>query len=461
MTLLLDHLWQSSAVLAAIGLLTLFFRANGAHVRHALWTAASLKFLVPFALLSELGHDLSRLLEAPPVQPSVVQTAFAMSQPFSDGPVFVALPASNAYALPATVIWLAGIAAVAIFWLLRWLKLRAVLRAARPSDIAAPMPVKMSATLLEPGLVGIFRATLLLPDGIAEKLAMAELQSIIAHEACHLRRRDNLWAALHMLVEAIFWFWPPVWWLGMRLIAERERACDEAVLRAGNDPQTYAESILKVCKHYVSSPLACASGVSGADLKQRMEDIMKNSVIAHLNLPKKALLAASAAAVLALPLAAGVFTAPPALAQQTSATRNEIRQDFTLRVVDEAAAARSPRGAPGSDLVPVLNPGNGEPDRLWLKRQGQITGNILTDAHVGESKGKPVIMFHFTPEAGRLFGAMTTKNVGRRIALVVNGRVISAPRVVEPMLGGVGELSGGFDMNQARMLVAQMIGTPR
>jgi preprotein translocase subunit SecD len=192
-----------------------------------------------------------------------------------------------------------------------------------------------------------------------------------------------------------------------------------------------------------------------------MEDIMKNTVIARLNLSKKALLAASAAAVLALPLAAGVFTAPPALAQQTSAARNEIRQDFTLRVVDESAAARSPRGTPGSDLVPVLNPGNGEPDRLWLERQGQITGNILTDAHVGESKGKPVIMFHFTPEAGRLFGAMTTKNVGRRIALVVNGRVVSAPRVVEPMLGGVGELSGGFDMNQAHTLVAQMIGTPR
>jgi preprotein translocase subunit SecD len=264
-----------------------------------------------------------------------------------------------------------------------------------------------------------------------------------------------------MLVEALFWFWPPVWWLGTRLIAERERACDEAVLAAGSDPQVYAESILKVCKFYVHSPLACASGVSGADLKQRMEDIMKNTVIARLNRPKKALLAASAAAMLALPLAAGVFTAPPALAQQSTAAQNEIRQDFTLRVVDESAAARSAQGSPGSDLVPVLSPGNGEPGRLWLKREGQITGNILADARVGESKGKPVIMFHFTPEAGRLFGAMTTKNVGQRIALVVNGKIISAPRVMEPMLGGSGQLSGKFDVNQAHTLVAEMIGTPR
>jgi beta-lactamase regulating signal transducer with metallopeptidase domain len=105
-----------------------------------------------------------------------------------------------------------------------------------------------------------------------------------------MRRRDNLFAALHMLVEALYWFWPPVWWLGARMITERERACDEAVLRSGSDPQVYAEGILKVCKHYVSSPLACASGISGADLKRRMEEIMENTVVARLNLARKAML---------------------------------------------------------------------------------------------------------------------------------------------------------------------------
>lgn len=74
------------------------------------------------------------------------------------------------------------------------------------------------------------------------------------------------------------------------MITERERACDEAVLRSGSDPQVYAEGILKVCKHYVSSPLACASGISGADLKRRMEEIMENTVVARLNLARKAML---------------------------------------------------------------------------------------------------------------------------------------------------------------------------
>ena len=52
------HLWQSTLVAAAIGLVTLALRRNGAAVRHALWLTASLKFLVPFAALTALGAQV-------------------------------------------------------------------------------------------------------------------------------------------------------------------------------------------------------------------------------------------------------------------------------------------------------------------------------------------------------------------------------------------------------------------
>jgi beta-lactamase regulating signal transducer with metallopeptidase domain len=51
-----------------------------------------------------------------------------------------------------------------------------------------------------------------------------------------------------MLVEAVFWFHPLVWWIGARLLEERERACDEEVLRKTGDPAAYADAILMVCK---------------------------------------------------------------------------------------------------------------------------------------------------------------------------------------------------------------------
>ena len=114
---------------------------------------------------------------------------------------------------------------------------------------------------------------------------------------CHIRRRDNLAAALHMFVEAIFWFHPLVWWIGSRLIDERERACDEEVLRLGSEPQVYAEGILNVCKFYLESPLPCASGVTGSDLKKRIEAIMTNRIAHRLTTARKVLLASAAIAV--------------------------------------------------------------------------------------------------------------------------------------------------------------------
>jgi hypothetical protein len=69
------------------------------------------------------------------------------------------------------------------------------------------------------------------------------------------RRRDNLTGVLHMIVEALFWFHPLTWWLGARLMEERERACDEEVLRLGNQPEDYAEGILNICDLYCQLPL--------------------------------------------------------------------------------------------------------------------------------------------------------------------------------------------------------------
>ncbi len=117
-------------------------------------------------------------------------------------------------------------------------------------------------------MFGIFRPVLLLPEGITERLTAAQLEAILAHELCHVRRRDNLTAAIHMVVETVFWFHPLVWWIRARLIDERERACDEEVLRLGSEAEVYAESILEACKLYLESPLACVSGVTGSDLEE-------------------------------------------------------------------------------------------------------------------------------------------------------------------------------------------------
>ena len=145
-----------------------------------------------------------------------------------------------------------------------------------------------------------------MPEGLSERLDDSHLEAILAHELWHVRRRDNLAAAIHMSVEAIFWFHPLVWWLGARLVEERERACDEEVLEMGSDRQVYAESILKVCEFCLESPLACVSGVTGADIKKRMVYIMTNNVSRKLDFGRKLLLSAAGSLAVLVPIALGL-----------------------------------------------------------------------------------------------------------------------------------------------------------
>ena len=56
------------------------------------------------------------------------------------------------------------------------------------------------------------------PDRLSERLEDEHIEGILAHELVHVRRHDNLTAAIHMLVEVIFWFHPMVWWIESRML---------------------------------------------------------------------------------------------------------------------------------------------------------------------------------------------------------------------------------------------------
>src|SRR5262249_16005160 len=161
-----------------------------------------------------------------------------------------------------------------------------------------------------------WKPVLLTPEGIEQHLTAEEFESVLAHECSHVRRRDNLAAAAHMLAEAIFWFHPLVWWIGRQMILERERACDQDVLRSGSDPAVYAQGILNVCKFYVESPLPCVPGVTGSDLKRRIEEIMTRHVAHDLTVLKRAVLTVAGIVAIVGPIVLGLIHAPAARAQQ-------------------------------------------------------------------------------------------------------------------------------------------------
>src|SRR5580704_9322257 len=291
----INHLWQSTLFAGGVGILTLMLRHNSARVRYALWFSASVKFLLPFALLAALGSHIPR--EPPNVEMNTggaqvlsiaidrIVAPMPMPMPVT-AHVIGSAPLMAAFMHPwltlLGMVWACGVLAIAGYWLLGWSRIRRVLAASTPSAIDFSIPVRTSTVMQEPAVAGIVRPVLLVPDGIEGWLSIEQLRAVLAHERCHVKRRDNLKAALHMVVESLFWFHPLVWWLETRLIAERERACDEEVLTGGNNAQDYAEGIVRVCQNYLDSPLRCAAGVGGGNLASRIESILHSS--RHLRL---------------------------------------------------------------------------------------------------------------------------------------------------------------------------------
>jgi uncharacterized protein (TIGR03435 family) len=363
---MITHLWQSTIFAGLVWLAAIALRHNGARVRYWLWMAASWKFLVPLSWLVMLGAQVewptapAGVVLAQPAAvfvidevlaaPLVDATIPAVSSP-SIGPVFLA------------AIWLAGVATVCFWWWRQWMLIRAALRRATrlPLETSDPggLTVMSSPMTMEPGVVGIWRPVLLVPEGLIEELTPSQLHALIAHERSHVRHRDNLTAAVHMVVEAIFWFHPVVWWIERRLIDERERACDEDVLRSGSLPRDYAEGILTVCRLSVQAPLACVAGISGSDLRRRVESILCGGIGRPMSAGRRWALALTAVAVVGLPIVAGAVNAVPLLT---------VGQEPSTRVAFSVASIKANK--------------SGEQGSLTSGSPGVFTGTNVYVAHL-------------------------------------------------------------------------------
>ncbi|MFQ5626932.1 MAG: protein translocase subunit SecD, partial [Methyloligellaceae bacterium] len=126
-----------------------------------------------------------------------------------------------------------------------------------------------------------------------------------------------------------------------------------------------------------------------------------------------------------------------------------------FRLVDTTSnveqAQRSGRPPPGTELVPSED---GFSSVYLLKSRAIVSGESLVDAQPGfdQRTNEPVVTFRFDTAGARRFGRVTQSNVGRPFAIVLDNKVISAPVIREPILGGTGQISGNFTVQQANDL---------
>jgi preprotein translocase subunit SecD len=126
---------------------------------------------------------------------------------------------------------------------------------------------------------------------------------------------------------------------------------------------------------------------------------------------------------------------------------------LTFQMVDESvspeeiAQGRPPR--PGTVVLPYATSQAVE----VVQRRSVVTGEDLTDARqTTDQTGAAVVSFRFNASGARAFGRVTEQNTGKRFAIVLDGKVISAPVINEPILGGSGQISGNFTFESANEL---------
>ncbi len=323
-----SHL-MASTVTAVVALAVVFaLRRRGAAVRYAILLVALLRFAVPTGWLLEGGARVAGLVPAEvrvAAMPVVRELASPLMPRSEVGDGLVAsgsVDGARSWSWKPVLlgVWAVGTALCLGLWGRRVLRRVPAVREATEEERSAfaearrRLEVRGSVGLrvvdagCVPGALGWWRSVVLLPEGLSEELSAAELDAVLAHELAHVRRRDNLWAAVARVVAGVFWFHPLVWWMERRMLAERETACDEMVLAAGADPEDYVRGISKVCRTAFAHASAYA-GITGSNLRTRMEYIMSVKLAGRLSWRMRALPAVLAVAAVLLPVGAGYLQA--------------------------------------------------------------------------------------------------------------------------------------------------------
>ena len=306
------HLRLSTVTAVLAMVLVLLLPRASARIRFAILLLATVRFAIPTPWLTAAGEALAACLPARVVA-AQMPSLEGLLRP---GAVLLSKTPSSESSLPILeLLWLFGAVVSLAVWLRRTSDVssvrpanaeetEALQRAALRMSVEQPS-LKIAAAGFTPGASGVWRQEVVLPDGFAADLSPEELESVCAHELAHIRRRDNLSAAISRVIAAAFWFHPLVWWMERRMRAERELACDEMVVASG-PRELYATALSKVCLTSTGMHGTFA-GMAGPNLTERLERIMtKQFTTGH---GFRSLPAILALAALLIPVGAGFIRA--------------------------------------------------------------------------------------------------------------------------------------------------------
>jgi beta-lactamase regulating signal transducer with metallopeptidase domain len=354
---LLQFLWQGALVGLGTAAALALLRSRAASTRYLVACAAMLLMLILPVVTALRAYD-----DRPLPSPRAALSAAALegtvtgagAQPFpaaladvsKEGAQFLfSLRQLREVAQPflpqIAMAWFLGVLLLSVRLVGSWTQVRRIEREgtspapahwrAAMSDLMQRMQMRQPVRLLSstlsqvPAALGWLRPVILIPVSALSNLSVQQVESILAHELAHIRRRDYLINLLQSAVEILLFYHPAVWWVSSRMRIERENCCDDIAVEICGDVQTYARALVALEDLRQAPALAVAA--NGGSLLFRIRRLLQPSAVQPADRP---------AAGVMLVVLAFLLTSSAALTAQTQ----------TGTETPPAAAAPAPAAAP-------------------------------------------------------------------------------------------------------------------
>ena len=247
---------KSSLILVAATLATILMRRRSAAARHLVWLCSLVALLI-----LPLGTLLPRsIVTVPQIAVSFVEST---ATPTRTIPAFGTL---------FFTLWLGGAVVMLARLAIDFLRVKRVIRDAKPAESHGAYDVAITDALAGPVAWGIGGRRMLLP-GTATAWDAERLRVVLLHETGHLRRHD-CWALLiSETIRALYWLNPLVWFAAAQLRREQEHAADDEVLNGGVEATAYAGHLVAIART-VRAPMLAAGAFGTSDLAVRIQAIL-------------------------------------------------------------------------------------------------------------------------------------------------------------------------------------------
>jgi beta-lactamase regulating signal transducer with metallopeptidase domain len=449
MAVLIESCLRASVVLAAAWALTAALRRTAASTRHFVWSSAIAGSILTTAI-SSLGPHVTVQVPVPLTSAPAVVSRPEVAPP-DVAPSLSSIPgvlpsADDIAATPARATWPEATLLAVVLWGVGTLGVLAYLvagalggwwirRAARPLhapwvdeahvlaeafEIARSVAIVESAAVTMPMVCGIWRPVIVMPPA-AEHWSDDRRRVVVLHELAHIKRRDCLTQVLAQIVCATYWFNPIVWFAARQLRIERERACDDFVLAAGERGPDYAAHLLEIAQTMRHRRVPAFAGLAMArpsHLEGRLLAILdpaiRRSSALHTRVAALGIILLVTLPVATIELAATVSgddtTEAPAVVDLPLSTA-------TPEVSVAPDAKPTPKPAPS----PVSAPASSAQSRDQKGSQALTDGGA---AHIGAQ-----------------IGAALGVEVGREIAaaLSAQGNSSADPKTIEALIGALSD----------------------